>query len=124
MKTKKTAPAATTPIKEDTIATFDRYAIIQTGGKQYQAIEGKTLAIEKVDGEVGAKVTFDQVLLRKENADTIEIGKPFLKKSVVASIVKQMKAPKVIVFKFKRRKKSRVKKGHRQPQTIVRIESI
>lgn len=106
------------------IEVFDRYAIIQTGGKQYQAIEGKTLAIEKLEGETGDKVKFDEVLLRKSGPEDIEIGQPFLKQPVVASIVKQMKGPKVIVFKFKRRKKSRVKKGHRQPITVVRIESI
>lgn len=102
----------------------ERYAIIQTGGKQYQAIEGKTLAIEKIDGEVGSKLKFDEVLLRKLGIDNVEVGQPFLKTAVTASIVKQMQGPKVVVFKFKRRKKYRVKKGHRQPITVVRIESI
>lgn len=103
---------------------FDRYAIIQTGGKQYQAIEGKTIAIEKVEGETGDSVTFDQVLFRKEADGKYEFGQPFLTEPVQAKIVKQTKGPKVIAFRFKRRKKVRVKKGHRQPLTIVRIESI
>lgn len=105
------------------VPTFERYAIIQTGGKQYQAIEGKTIAIEKIEGEAGAQLEFD-ALLRKMGPGEIQIGQPTLPTKVKASIVKQMKAPKVIVFKFKRRKKSRVKKGHRQLMTVVRIESI
>jgi large subunit ribosomal protein L21 len=87
-------------------------------------IEGKTVAIEKIEGEVGNKIEFNEVLLRKLGADSVEIGQPYLQKPVVASIVKQMKAPKVVVFKFKRRKKYRVKKGHRQPLTVVRIDAI
>ncbi len=101
-----------------------RYAIFQTGGKQYQAIEGKTVAIEKLEGEIGSPVVFDEVLLRKTGEDKVEIGQPFLEKPIKASIVRQMRGPKLIVFKFKRRKKSRVKRGHRQPVTVVRIESI
>ena len=102
----------------------NKYAIIQTGGKQYQAIEGKTIAIEKVEGNPGDAVEFEQVLLRKKAEDDIEIGQPFLEGPVKASIVKQIKGPKLIIFKFKRRKKYRVKKGHRQPGTVVRIESV
>lgn len=103
--------------------TFNKYAIIQTGGKQYQAIEGKTIAVEKLEGEVGDTVQFDNVLLRK-GPDTFEIGKPFLDKPVKASIVKHIKGPKVVIFKFKRRKKSRVKRGHRQPITVIRIDEV
>jgi len=104
-------------------AVAEKYAIIQTGGKQYQAVEGSTIAIEKIEGEPGAAIEFKDVLLRK-TAEGIEIGKPHLETPVKASIVKQMRGPKVIVFKFKRRKKVRVKKGHRQPATVVRIEAI
>jgi len=106
------------------VSTFDKYAIFQTGGKQYQAVEGKTIAIEKIDGEPGEKVEFDKVLLRKLADDTIEIGQPHLESKITASIVKQTKGPKLIVFRFKRRKKYRVKKGHRHPVTIIRVESI
>lgn len=110
--------------KEVEIPSFERYAIFQTGGKQYQAIEGKTVSIEKIDGEDGATLEFADVLLRKTAEGKIEIGKPFVKGAIKASIVKQMKEPKVISFTFKRRKKVHVKKGHRQPKTIIRIESI
>lgn len=103
---------------------FDKYAIFKTGGKQYQAIEGKTVAIEKIEGEDGAKLEFAEVLLRKTAEDKIEIGRPFLKTKIKASIVKQMKGPKVVSFRFKRRHKVRVKKGHRQPITVIRIEAI
>ncbi|HZW61806.1 MAG TPA: 50S ribosomal protein L21 [Candidatus Babeliales bacterium] len=104
--------------------TYEKYAIIQTGGKQYQAVEGKTLAIEKIEGEPGAKLEFSDVLFRKNGEGKFEIGTPFLKNPVKASIVKQMQGPKITVFKFKRRKKVRVKKGHRQPITVVRVETI
>lgn len=110
--------------KSEQVASFDKYAIFETGGKQYQAIEGKTVAIEKIDGEPGAKLEFKEVLLRKLGEDAIEIGRPHLSTPITASIVKQMRGPKVIAFKFKRRKKSRVKKGHRQSITVIRIESI
>lgn len=103
---------------------FDRYAIFQSGGKQYQAIEGKTVALEKLDAEVGKEVIFDEVLLRKTNAETIEVGQPFVATPVKASVVKHTKGPKLIAFKFKRRKKYRRKIGHRQPITVVRIEAI
>jgi len=103
---------------------WDKYAIFQTGGKQYQAIEGKTIAVEKIEGEPGQTVEFDKVLLRKLGEDQVQIGQPYLEGSIKASIVKQMKDPKVIVFKFKRRKKVRVKKGHRQPKTVIRIEAV
>lgn len=106
------------------VFTLDKYAIFQTGGKQYFAIEGKTIAVEKINGEIGSSLEFDKVLLKKIDEDTVEIGKPYLKGTIKASIVRQAKGPKVIVFRFKRRKKSRVKKGHRQHFTVVRIESI
>jgi len=103
---------------------FDKYAIFQTGGKQYQALEGQTVAIEKIEGEQGSLIEFKEVLLRKIGQDKLEIGKPFLNSSIKASIVKQTKGPKLVVFKFRRREKVRVKKGHRQQLTVVRIESI
>ncbi len=104
---------------------FKRYAIFQNGGKQYQAIEGKTVALEKINGNIGDEVSFNEILLRKLNDDSLEIGQPFVEKCVIkASIVRQMRGPKLIVFKFKRRKKSRVKNGHRQAITVVRVNSI
>jgi len=101
------------------------YVVFQTGGKQYQAIPGKTLAIEKIEGEAGALLEFAEVLLRKSSSEVVEIGAPFVPGAVLkASIVKQMRGEKIVVFRHKRRKKSRVRKGHRQPITVIRIESI
>jgi len=100
-----------------------RYAIFETGGKQYQAIEGDTIAVEQLDAEAGETVSFENVLLRRDN-DTVEVGQPHLDKPVKASVVKHNKGPKLVVFKMKRRKKYRRKKGHRQEQTVVRIEEV
>lgn len=111
-------------LPKKTLPVFERYAIFQTGGKQYQAIEGKTIAIEKLEGQQGDTVEFNEVLLRKTGDDALEIGKPFVGSTIKASIVKQMRGPKIVIFKFKRRKKSRVKKGHRQAITVIRVESI
>jgi len=104
--------------------TFSRYAIFQTGGKQYQALEGKTVAIEKLTAQEGEKISFSEVLLRKTADDKVEIGTPFLKNAITAQVVKHDKGPKVIAFKFKRRKKYMRKQGHRQHMTIVRILTI
>jgi large subunit ribosomal protein L21 len=103
---------------------FSRYAIFQTGGKQYQALENKTVAIEKLTAQAGDTVTFTDVLLRKVSENSVEIGKPFLKNPVTGVVVKHDKGPKVIAFKFKRRKKYQRKQGHRQPITVVRITGI
>lgn len=100
------------------------YAIFETGGKQYQALVDKTVAIEKLEVADGAEVIFDKVLLRRKGPDAVEIGQPYLDTPVKAVVVKQTRGPKLIAFKFKRRKKYRRKIGHRQPQTVVRIVSI
>ncbi len=105
--------------------TFSRYAIFQVGSHQYQGIEGKTVAIQKIEGNVGDTLEFRDVLLRKTAQDAVEIGQPFVNGSkVVATIVRQMKGPKLIVYHFKRRKKSRVKNGHRQQMTVIRVMSF
>lgn len=103
---------------------YPQYAIFETGAKQYQAIEGKTIAIEKIDGEAGTELTFDTVLFRKLEEGSFEIGQPYLKAKIKASIIKQMREPKITVFRFKRRKKVQVKRGHRQPKTVIRIVKI
>jgi large subunit ribosomal protein L21 len=104
---------------------FNEYAIFATGGKQYQGIPGKTVAVELLEGQAGDKVTFDTVLLRKQGADKIEIGTPFVAGAkMTATIVKQMRGPKITIFKFRRRKKYRVKTGHRQSLTVLRVDAI
>lgn len=107
------------------LPVIETFSIFQTGGKQYQAIPGKTLAVEKLEGSTGDPLSFDEVLFRKQGEDKFEFGQPFVKGATIkASIIKQSKDDKVIVFKFKRRSKYRTKKGHRQPITIIRIVAI
>ena len=125
----KVAKKAVAPVakkaKKAAAASSDVYAIVQTGGKQYQVIPGKTVAVEKLEGNAGDKVTFNEVVFRKSADGKFEFGQPFIKgASVKANIIKQSKGEKVIVFKFQRRKKRRTKTGHRQPVTIVRIETV
>jgi len=100
------------------------YAVVSTGGKQYKVQKGETLRIEKIQGEVGSKVTFDKVLLVADG-ENIRVGQPMVEKAAVqASIVEQDKAKKILVFKYKRRKRYRRKAGHRQPYTAIRIDGI
>jgi len=100
------------------------YAVISTGGKQYRVSEGQTIRVEKLPGEVGAPVSFDQVLLFSDG-DTVKVGQPTLADmSVTGRIVQQGRAKKIIVFKRKRRKGYRKKQGHRQYYTALRIDGI
>jgi large subunit ribosomal protein L21 len=100
------------------------YAVVNTGGKQYKVQKGETLRIEKIPGEVGTRVTFDRVLMVADGED-VRVGQPLVEKAaVLASIVEQDKAKKLIVFKYKRRKRYRRKQGHRQPYTAIRIDGI
>ena len=100
------------------------YAVIKTGGKQYRVAMGDEVKVEQLDGEVGDAVTFEQVLLTSDG-EKVEVGRPFLENSkVIGRITRQGKDKKVIVFKYKRRKGYRRKKGHRQQFTLVRIEDI
>lgn len=100
------------------------YAIVATGGKQYKVREGEILRIEKIPGEVGSPVSFDRVLMVGDG-ENISIGRPALEgAAVTARIVEQGKANKVIVFKYKRRKRYRRKQGHRQSYTAVKIDAI
>lgn len=100
------------------------YAVIKTGGKQYRVAKGDEVKIEQLKGEVGDAVTFEQVLLTS-NGENVEVGQPILDNSkVVGRITRHGKDRKVVVFKYKKRKGYRRKKGHRQTFTLVRIEDI
>jgi large subunit ribosomal protein L21 len=92
------------------------YAIIRTGGKQYQVATGERLRVEKIDGRVGDAIELSDVLLVADGED-VKIGQPMLEGARVA-------AKTVIVFKKKRRKGYRVKKGHRQEYTALEIGEI
>lgn len=100
------------------------YAVVATGGKQYKVQEGQTLKVEKLPGQIGEPITFDQVLLVADGEE-VNIGTPVVDKAAVTGhIVEQGKAKKVVVFKYKRRKRYRRKQGHRQQFTAVKIDSI
>ncbi len=100
------------------------YAVVASGGKQYRVQEGDTLRIEKIPGEVGAEVALDQVLM-VSNDDEVKVGQPVLENVVVhGTIVEQGKGRKIIVFKYKRRKRYRRKQGHRQLFTAIKIGTI
>jgi large subunit ribosomal protein L21 len=99
------------------------YAVFQTGGKQYRVAAGDRLRVEKLPGNVGDAVAFPDVLLL--GGDTIKLGRPLVGGAKVeAKIVAQGLGPKVIVFKFRRRKNYRRKRGHRQPFTALEITNI
>ncbi|AFS00327.1 50S ribosomal protein L21 [Lentilactobacillus buchneri] len=99
------------------------YAVITTGGKQYKVSEGDAIYVEKLDAEEGAKVTFDQVVM--VGGDSVKVGTPLVDgASVTGTVEKQGRQKKIIIFRYKPKKGSRSKKGHRQPYTKVVIDSI
>ena len=99
------------------------YAVISSGGKQYKVSEGQTIDVEKLNKEIGEKVTFDVLLLSDDGK--VKMGKPVLKDvTCEAEVVAQGKDNKIIVFKYKPKKNERKKQGHRQPFTRVKILSI
>jgi large subunit ribosomal protein L21 len=102
------------------------YAVFKTGGKQYRAAAGDTVRVEKLPGNVGDAVTLDQVLLvQGEGEAALKVGKPLVGGAKVeAKIVAQDLGPKIIIFKFRRRKNYRRKRGHRQPFTALQITGI
>jgi len=101
-----------------------RYAVIKSGGKQYFAEPGCELRVERLAGEVGSEIAFEEVLLACDEGGT-RIGTPFVRGvKVQAQILRHTKATKVDVFKKKRRKNYRRRYGHRQPITVVRVTAI
>jgi large subunit ribosomal protein L21 len=103
------------------------YAVIKTGGKQYRVAANQVIKVERLDGEVGDTIAFDQVLMVGNEQDGAEpkIGSPLVEGAqVTAEVLEQGKAPKIIVFKKKRRKNYRRMRGHRQMQTVLRIRDI
>ena len=99
------------------------YAVIKTGGKQYRVATGDKLRVEKLAGNVGDAVVFDQVLLL--GGESVKLGTPLVGGAKVeAKIVTQGLGKKLIVFKFRRRKNYRRKNGHRQPFTALQIVNI
>jgi large subunit ribosomal protein L21 len=100
------------------------YAIIETGGKQYNVEVGNIIYVEKLDVADDAKVDFDKVLLISGD-DNHKIGTPYLNgASVTASVIEHGKEKKVIVYKYKSKKSFHKKKGHRQPFTKLTVDKI
>lgn len=100
------------------------YAVVKTGGKQYRVAAGDILEVEKLDGEVGDTVSLEEVLL-VANGDTVQIGQPTVDgASVTAKITGQHRGNKVQVFRYRPKKRIRVRHGHRQYLTRLEIESV
>jgi large subunit ribosomal protein L21 len=100
------------------------YAVIKTGGRQYRVNPGDEVKVEKLPGEVGDTVQFDQVLMTSDGENS-KIGTPFLENvRVTGRITRHGKGKKLVILKYKRRKGYRKKTGHRQPFSQVKIEEI
>lgn len=99
------------------------YAVIETGGKQVRVTEGSEIYVEKLDVEAGQTYTFDKVLM--VGGENVTIGNPYVEGvTVEATVEKQGKQKKIIVFKYKPKKKYRRKQGHRQPYTKLVVNKI
>ena len=100
------------------------YAVFKTGGKQYKVSEGETIKIEKLEVEPGKKVTFNEVLMIADG-EKVQVGSPLVKKATVeAKVISQGKGKKINILKFKRRKHSMKRQGHRQLFTEIQIGKI
>jgi len=100
------------------------YAVLKTGGKQYKVEVGQMVDVERLEAEIGDTVEIDQVLMVVDEGD-VQVGKPVLDSAAVkATVVEHGKGRKVIVFKYRPKQRYRVKKGHRQEYTRLRIDEI
>lgn len=99
------------------------FAVIKTGGKQYIVSPGKKVKVEKLPQQAGEEVVFDEVLLVSDG-DKTEIGTPAVSAKVTGKVLRQGKAKKIVVLKYKAKKRETTKKGHRQPFTEVEITEI
>ena len=102
------------------------FAIIKTGGKQYKVKGGDKIKIEKIEGEIGAKIEFGEVLLlADEDGKEVKIGAPFIDGiKVEGNILRQGRGDKIIIFKYKAKKRYHKKQGHKQDFTEVEITKI
>jgi large subunit ribosomal protein L21 len=123
---KKTTPAKKTETKAEKPKTekADKFAVIKTGGKQYVVTEGLYFNVEKLDAEEGKEVTFNEVLLVADGGN-VKVGTPFVDGAkVTAKVLKQFQDKKVLVFKYKPKKRERKSYGHRQELTQIQITKI
>ena len=100
------------------------YAVVETGGKQYKVSEGDVLCVERLTATEGEKVVLDKVLLFSDG-ESVKVGTPYIEGAKVeAEVVENGKGEKIVIFKFKSKKDYRKKQGHRQPYSMLKIESI
>jgi large subunit ribosomal protein L21 len=101
-----------------------KYAIVDNGGKQYRAVEGTTIEVDLMDAEVGQQVNLGSVLLLVDG-DEIAVGAPLVSGARVnATVVEHFKGPKIVIFRYRPKKRYRVKTGHRQQYTRLQVNSI
>jgi large subunit ribosomal protein L21 len=101
-----------------------KYAIVEDGGKQFKAIEGSTIEVDHFPSEIGEQVDLERVLLVADG-EQISVGSPLVAGAKVqASVLAQVKGPKIMVFRYKPKKRIRVKTGHRQKYTQLKIDAI
>jgi large subunit ribosomal protein L21 len=101
-----------------------KYAIVEDGGKQYKAVIGSTIEVDHFPSEKGETIDLERVLLVADD-DQVEVGTPLVEGAKVqATVVAQIKAPKVVVFRYSPKKRFRLKRGHRQQYTRLHIDSI
>lgn len=101
-----------------------RYAIIEDGGKQYRVSEGDFVDVDLFQSEIGEQIDLDHVLLISDEKEIL-VGNPHVSHAKIeATVVKHIKAPKVVVFKYKPKERYRVKSGHRQRYTRLRVDKI
>ena len=101
-----------------------KYAIVESGGKQYKAVEGTTIDVDLLEVEIGSAVVLETVLLLVDD-EKILVGTPAIKGAKInTSVLDHVKGPKVVTFKYSPKKRIRVKTGHRQQYTRLSVESI
>lgn len=101
-----------------------KYAIVESGGKQYKAVEGDMIEVDRLDVEPGAEVTLEKVFLLVQD-EVVSVGTPtVVKAKVTTTVVDQTKGPKIDVFRYRPKKRIRVKTGHRQQYTLLKINKI
>jgi large subunit ribosomal protein L21 len=101
-----------------------KYAIIESGGKQYRAVEGSTIEVDLLSAEIGQEVNLASVLLLVDG-DDISVGAPLVGKAHVSTtVVEHVKGPKIVVFHYRPKKRIRTKTGHRQQYTRLKVNSI
>src|SRR5438105_4988094 len=100
------------------------YSIVEIGGQQFKVENGNEIYVHRLEGNAGDKVEFKNNILLTDDNGSVEIGAPFIKGTVTATIVDHLKGDKVIIFKKNRRKGYRLKNGHRQALTKIKIDNI